>query len=1018
VGSQRTTAGPPNLAPDHGLHQTVADVARRRPQAVALVAGDRSLTYEELDATADRWAAGLVAAGVRPGSLVPVLLPRGPDLVLALLAVLKAGGAYALLDPTWPQPVLAGTLADLAATVLVGNDPAVGSVPGWSPRTAPGRVPAGFRPAEVSGADPCSVFLTSGTTGRPKAVLTPHRATARLFGPGGVAPGTAMPLAAPVSWDAFSLELWSMLLTGGTSVVVPEPYLSAGSLRAAVARGADTAWLTSSLFNMVVEEDVDALGGLRRLLVGGERLSPEHVRTALRRHPALVLGNGYGPVESTVFATTHRVTEADCDRPGGIPLGRPVPGTSVSVLAGDRPCDAGEEGEICIAGDGLALGYVGDPARTADRFPLVGEDGRARRVYRTGDMGVLDADGLLHFRGRVDRQIKVGGHRIEPAEVERQIEAALPVCSCRVLSRPHPATGDPELVAFCVPARAGDRLGDASAVLRRVLLPHQRPAQVVAVGALPVTRQGKLDERALLAAVPDRSAGRPPQPGPAAWDGPVAWDGPTGLAAQDGAAAGDGVADVVAATVAAVLGRASVPADVPFAELGCSSLGAGRVAARLTARLGRPVPVSLLYRHRTVAALAAGLRDSSPPPGPPRAGGEVPLTPMQLVFLTRTLVDPADRSGHCLVTWVVDRPLDLAALESAVAAVHARHEPLRAAYGPDPRPAARGTDIGPPPVDVLPPEPTVDEALAAVRAELADDLDIGEGEVWRVAVVPAGAQWVLGVVVHHIAFDGWSEAVLADDLSLAYGGFDAGPSPPPVHPARTPPAPGEVAAVVAELADVPDLSWPAGPTGRPGPPEQVEIDLPPTVPAAADRLAARAGTSRFAVLLSRWAVALAGVTGQRDLAVGVPVAQRDDPALERAVGCHLTMLPLRLRQDVTGGDVRAAGRLVERALAAQDVPYPDVLEMLGRPRTHRPPVFQTLFALQDNRVPTLDLPGVRTALVRRPYLGLPLELHAELWPGPAGGLRLQVSWRPDAVPAGVGGRLAERYAAALRELEP
>ncbi|PGH47512.1 amino acid adenylation domain-containing protein, partial [Streptomyces sp. Ru87] len=649
------TAGPPRTAPGEGLHQTVARLARARPAAVALVAGDRRTTYEELDRTADAWAARLAADGVAPGDLVPVLLPRGTELVTALLAVLKTGAAYALLDPDWPARRLGDVLADLAPPLLVGApDAAEHGLPVWSPPAGPAVPDPAFRPAAVPGSHPACVFFTSGTTGRPKGVLTPHRATARLFRPGGFArfgPGSVVPLAAPAPWDAFSLELWSVLLSGGTSLIVEDPYLSPAALRDGVTRhGADTVWLTSSLFNLAVDEDPDAFTGLRQVMTGGERLSPAHVRRFLRRHPGITLLNGYGPVESTVFATTHRITEADCERPDGIPLGLPVPGTGVHVLDGSRPCAAGETGEICLSGEGLALRYLGDAARTAEKFTVVRIDGAETRVYRTGDLGTVDPDGLLCFRGRADRQLKIRGHRVEPAEVERQLEQLLPgVRSCRVLARPDATGTTRELVAFCRPVVPGDPLPNAARVLRSALVSYQRPAAVVSVDTFPVTDRGKLDERALLALAPPAGHGGEPgaadAPPPGAGSGDAGRDAARGGsgAVTGGAAssdAGSGPRDATTAAVAevfgTVLGRNGVPLDVPFVELGGTSLGAGRVCARLSRRLGRPVPVSRLHRHPTARALAHWLRTTTPPaaPAPDPAGpgpdpSDVPLSPLQ-----------------------------------------------------------------------------------------------------------------------------------------------------------------------------------------------------------------------------------------------------------------------------------------------------------------------------------------------------------------------------------------------------
>ncbi|MEV6263921.1 amino acid adenylation domain-containing protein [Streptomyces sp. NPDC051784] len=1039
------TAGPRNTAPGGGLHEAFARRAAERPGATALVEGDRTTTYAELDAAADAWAAALVAAGVTRGALVPVLLPRSTELVTALLAVLKAGAAYALLAPEWPAERLRDVLSDLCPPLLIARDgrdmPAGHDLTVWSPPSAADRTaaPPGFTPVRVDAGDPACVFFTSGTTGRPKGVLSPHRATARLFQPGALAEftsDTVMPLAAATPWDAFSLELWAMLLNGGTSVVVTDPYLSPVGLAEAVSRHrADTVWLTASLFNMIVDEFPDAFRGLRQVAIGGERLSAGHVRRFLRRHPGIVLLNGYGPVESAVFATTHRVTEADCDLPGGIPLGRPVPATQVHVLDGNRPCSVGETGEICVAGDGLALGYLGDSALTAQKFTGVRIDGRELLVYRTGDLGRWGQDGLLHYQGRSDRQLKIRGHRVEPAEVERQVERLLPgVRHCRVLARGDAARGERELVAFCVPARQGDPLDGSLAVLDAGLVAHQRPAAVVGVDVLPVTAQGKLDERALLALTETA--------GPDACAGPAARPAPPGVLPRE---LDEPVLRAVAESFASVLDLDAVPLDVPFVRLGGTSLGAGRVCARLAGALSRPVPVSWLYQEPTVSGLARRLA-ATPEPEPITAGpagaeatASTPLSAMQLVYLTPQLLDPADRTGHCLLTWAVEGTLDHDALEAAVAQVHRSHESLRAAYVVDPRPAAELVDIPPPPLEVLPGRESIAAAAHAARAELAGEIAVDVGEVWRTVLVPVtgpeageGAA-VLGCVVHHVAFDGWSEGVLAEDLSTAYRTAVATGTPalPPrptlaqVHRGRAAHL-REVAVrshhafLRSELGHVPAMRWPAGTDpGQAGTPGLVETVLDARAVAGADAAAAAAGVTRFVVLLSLWAASLSEATGQRDFAVGVPVARRDGAELERAVGCHINMLALRLRGAALDGDGPAVARVAEtaaRAFGAQDVPFPDVLDLLDLPRGSRPPLYQTLFACQDNAPPRLELPGTRTALLRQPYLDLPLELHTELWPEDDGGLLVHTAFRPGTVAESTAREVSKRFAERVRTL--
>ncbi|MGW7533316.1 AMP-binding protein [Amycolatopsis sp. NPDC054798] len=962
-----------------GLHEVVREHAARTPDRVALVYPGGALGYAELVAAAEPRAAQLAAAGVRPGHRVPVQLPRGRELVVTVLAVLRLGAAYALLDPVWPTARVRQVLEDLDPPLLLAADTAL---------PAPGATPD---PVPVSGNDPACVFFTSGTTGRPKGVLTPHRALLRLFGTSPVAgfgAETVMPQAAPTPWDAFALELWAPLLGGGTSVVVTEPYLSAQALRDGVARhGVNTVWLTASLFAMLVDEDSRAFAGLRQVLVGGERLSVPHVSRFLAAHPDIALVNGYGPVESTVFATTHRIIPADCDRPLGIPIGRAVPGTGLHVLSGGQPCGVDEPGELHLSGDGLALRYLGDPELSAHAFPELPGVGR---VYRTGDLVSRDADGLLHYHGRADRQLKVRGHRVEPAEVERQVERLLGVPRCVVLARRDPAGAATGLLAFCT----GDVPSDAMARLRGELVGHHVPDQVTAVDVFPLTPNGKLNETALLSTV-DKSV-------------------PVGLSNRDA----DPLVRRVAAVFADVLDVPAAPSDVPFAALGGTSLDAGRVCARLAADLGRPVPVSRLIAHPTARGLAGwlavGVAGDVATDAP---DGDVPLSPMQATFLTTQLLRPDERAGHCLAVWLVDGRLDPSALERAIGHVHLRHEPLRAAYLAGRTPVARPLD-SPPPSPVMLSAGDLDAAVAALRAELSAPLDLTGGQIWRTALVRLGdGRCLFGYVVHHIAFDGWSESVLAADLTAGYRSETA-PRVPGLARAWTARqnrlAHADLAAqrdhLRTEFTGLPPLRYPDAPDARAGAaPARHTTAVPALAVQTLDAVATRTGVTRFTVLFSRYARALAEITGQRDFGIGVPVAQRADPELRNAVGCHVDTVCVRLRDAALTGDPAVLGPLVTAAFAAQDISFGDLVRLVNPPRSTRPALVQNLFALQDNAVPVLDLPGASARFLRQPYLGLPSEMLTEVWPAAGGRLRVVVHHRPDRVAAETAAAVSARF---------
>ncbi|MCW2639681.1 MAG: tycC 3, partial [Dactylosporangium sp.] len=415
------------------VDDVVADLAARHPDRVALRHGACTLTYGELLARAEQVATRLRDRGVAPGTIMVLRLARGLDLVVAMLAALRCGAAYCAVDVEWPASRVADVLADTRAPLLVGTAPDGydGDVPVLSMSDLTAGEPGPRPPAGEAARDPDAgfcVYFTSGSTGRPKGVLSTHRATLRtlLDPPHPRLDETVVTLsAAPLPWDAFTLELWSALLHGGTCVLAVPAHVTPAELRRAVAAGVNSLWLTASLFNVLVDEDLDAFAGVRQVLTGGERLSVPHVARFRRRHPDIILVNGYGPVEATVFATTHQITDADLDTPGGIPIGRPLPGTEVLVLrttSGGRQVRAGtgEPGEICLAGDGLATGYVGSAAmQNEDRFPVLRLPGEPPvRVYRTGDIGLWRGDGVLLFRGRADRQVKLRGHRVEPGEIE------------------------------------------------------------------------------------------------------------------------------------------------------------------------------------------------------------------------------------------------------------------------------------------------------------------------------------------------------------------------------------------------------------------------------------------------------------------------------------------------------------------------------------------------------------------------------------------------------------------------
>jgi len=490
------------------IHDAFGQVAREFPYRNAVVTTERAVTYAELAAEARRIAQHLIGHGVRPGSIVPVLARRSPDLAATLLGILMAGGAYGILDRRWPLPRLTRLVHDMRPPVVLAD--AAGSARLDQARighttfealrqTAPPAMPVDLPRVPP---DTCAtLFWTSGSTGTPKAVLSPHRATTRLFTPSAFMDFGEHPVmihAAAVAWDAFTLELWGMLLSGGTAVVHEDDLLLPSAIRTYVRDlGATHLFLTPSLFDVIAGGDIDCLDGLGAVLVGGEKPPPATCRKLLDTYPDIELYNCYGPVESCVVATVHRITRDDTEKASGIPAGLPVPGTRLHVIRDGAPVRPGEPGEVAIAGTGLALGYLDAPDQTASVFRHIMVDGARTRVYLTGDHGRLDELGVLHFIGRRDSQIKIAGHRIEPAEIESAVRALGNMRSV-ILSVPD-RNETPRIILFAERPEEGITELELQGRLRETLPTYMVPSKVHFVSSMPLLENTKINTSELLA---------------------------------------------------------------------------------------------------------------------------------------------------------------------------------------------------------------------------------------------------------------------------------------------------------------------------------------------------------------------------------------------------------------------------------------------------------------------------------------------------------------------------------------
>lgn len=568
------------------LPEIFGDWLQGTPAAVAVIEGEHSYTYLELAESSDRIAAALRGDGVTAGSRIGLPAERSAAFIATILGILKAGGAYLPLDEEEPEVRQQLRRADchFVLTRSQFNE---------MPRIQRGEAAPG-QAMSLSSETPAYVLYTSGSTGTPKGVVVPHRAIARLVCATDyltLSPGDRFAFHSNLSFDASTLEIWAPLLNGGSLVVTPrETLFSAEALGEHLHRhGVTSLWLTTSLFAQLAQQAPAIFGGLRHLIFGGEAADVAAVQRVWESGRPEALINGYGPTETTTFAVCHRVRGDEGER---IPIGRPIANTDAWVL--DETGEPVEEGDLWIGGPGVALGYLNAPELTVRSFV----ETRWGRLYRTGDRARWRADGTLDFLGRADRQIKIRGFRIEPGEVEAAILRFPGVRQCAVRAQGGKAIGpsDHQTIGQSEATLAAYVVGMGSALELRAFLQRELPAQMVPAAyafleALPLTTNGKLDERALPVATVAHSRAH-------------------------ASAAGTPLQQTIAAAWSRVLGFGDVGLDENFFDLGGTSLSLLRLHAELRTMPARqPLRIVDLFKHPTVRTFAAFLEsDLAPKP--------------------------------------------------------------------------------------------------------------------------------------------------------------------------------------------------------------------------------------------------------------------------------------------------------------------------------------------------------------------------------------------------------------------
>ena len=952
------------------LQQRFEEQARQRPQAVALILDEQRLSYGELNARANRLAHCLIARGVGADVPVGLALERSLDMLVGLLAILKAGGAYLPLDPAAPEERLAHILDDSGVRLLLTQGHLLERLPrqaGVEVLAIDGLVLDGYAESDplptLSADNLAYVIYTSGSTGKPKGTLLTHRNALRLFSATeawfGFDERDVWTLFHSYAFDFSVWEIFGALLYGGCLVIVPQ-WVSRSPedfYRLLCREGVTVLNQTPSAFKQLMAVACSAdmatqQPALRYVIFGGEALDLQSLRPWFQRfgdrQPQLV--NMYGITETTVHVTYRPVSEADLK--GGLvsPIGGTIPDLSWYILDRDlNPVPRGAVGELYIGRAGLARGYLRRPGLSATRFvPNPFPGGAGERLYRTGDLARFQADGNIEYIGRIDHQVKVRGFRIELGEIEAALAGLAGVRDAVVLA--HDGVGGTQLVGYVVADSAEDaeRLRESlRESLKRHLPDYMVPAHLMLLERMPLTVNGKLDRQAL------------PQPD-------------ASLSQQAYRAPGSELEQRIAAIWAEILGVERVGLDDNFFELGGHSLLATRVISRVRQEQQLDASLKALFERPVLEAFAQGLERTTD------AVSTIPLAdrqqPLALSFAQERQwflwqLEPESAAYHIPSALRLRGRLDVDALQRSFDSLVARHETLRTRFRLE---GGRSYQQVQPAVSVsIEREQFGEEGLIErIQAIVVQPFDLERGPLLRVNLLQlAEDDHVLVLVQHHIVSDGWSMQVMVEELVQLYAAYSQGldvvlPALPIQYAdyalwQRSWMEAGEKERQLAYWTGLLGGEQPVLelPFDRPRPARQshrgaqLGFELSRELVEAVRALAQREGASSFMLLLASFQALLYRYSGQADIRVGVPIANRNRVETERLIGFFVNTQVLKADLDGRMGFDELLAQARQRALEAQahqDLPFEQLVEALQPERSlSHNPLFQVLFNYQS-----------------------------------------------------------------------
>jgi amino acid adenylation domain-containing protein len=955
------------------VQELVARQAEVTPESIAVVYEEQHVSYQELNGRADRLGNYLSGAGVGPEIVVGVFLTRSPELPVALLGVLKAGGAYLPLDANQPIERLAFMLDDSRAVAVITNAETRDRLPAlWLQVVSLDQdwqeiEQAGLEspPAEAGEENAAYIIYTSGSTGRPKGVVVTHRGLSNYLKWAGeayeVGTGGGYPVHSPVGFDLTVTSLLTPLTCGGRVELMREAK-DVETLRLLTSGSEQYALIKATPSHLPLLEKLAGkreVGGMSQWLVlGGEALRYEDLEW-WRKAGGVRIVNEYGPTETVVGCCVYEVG-AGCDQSGSAPIGRPIANSQIYVLGEwQEEVPIGATGEIYIGGEGVARGYQGEAEKSAERFmpnPYGGKVGG--RMYRTGDLGKWSAEGNLEYLGRRDRQVKVRGYRIELGEVETALREAPGVREAVVLAREDEA-GDKRLVAYVVGEVEAREIGER---LRGRLPAYMAPSAYVRMEELPLTSNGKVDR------------GRLPRPEEVRSERVVG-------RAESG---GSGMDELMRGIWEEVLRVEGVGALENFFELGGHSLLATQVVSRVREVFGVELGLRSVFESPTIEGMVKeverALRGEFEEAGPPplrrvRPGGELPLSFAQQRLWFMHQLEPDSAAYNITYAIRVEGALNLPALRQSLNTIMARHETLRTRFETrDGNPAQIIDERAE--IDLL--VCNLGDMNESERGQLVKRLaeqdakrpfDLERGPMWRATLARLGAEdHALLLCLHHVVSDGWSMSVLSREFTVLYEGYNKGQN---ITLPELPIQYADFAVWQREWLRGETLEHHLGywrnqlggyhtldlPTDRPrsivarrrG--AGVEFRLSSEITERLKRISRREGATLFMTLVAGFKIVLGRYTGQEDLLIGTDAANRNRLETEGLIGFFVNQLALRT--DLSGDPsfreiLRRVRRTVLDADWRQDVPFEKVVdEVEPARRGDRSPLFQVKLVLQN-----------------------------------------------------------------------